>query len=126
MSSILEIEEQLARLRAGERPAYAGPAALYSFFNQRRIRQLNEEREELLRRRSLWKGPRKPKCRGPSVVEMAFAQIASYLFVFLFFGAIFVFLLWYTGILAYILWLVNAIRKVIGFFVSLLTEFIIN
>ena len=118
MSTFLEIDEQLSRLRSGDRPAYAGPTALYSFFNQRRVRQLNVEREELLRRQSLWKGPKKPKCRGPSIVEMAFAQIMSYVFVFLFFGAVFIFLLWYSGILAYILWLVDAIKSVIGIFVS--------
>ena len=122
MTTISEIDEQLARIENGEHPDYYGPKAFLDFFNRRKIRQLKEERHRLIRRDALWKGPDKPSCKGPSMFDLACSQIMSYGIALLLFSAIFTFILWYTGILSYILWIINAIIAIIGFFVSSLVN----
>ena len=119
--SLSEIDSQLERLKNGERPAFAGPEALSDMYAQRRRRQLRARREKLLRRAALWMPPPRPKCSGPTMCAMAMAQLCSYLSTVLLAGSAFVFLLWYFGILAYIIWLFKAIKAVIGCLVSSLS-----
>ena len=123
MTSISEIDEQLARLNRGEKPAFAGPMIFYDFYTARRKRWLLEQREKLSRRAAMWLPPVKPKCRGPSIVDMAIAQLCSYVSTVAILASTFVFMLWYFGILAYIIWFFKALRTFFGLFVSNLSFF---
>jgi hypothetical protein len=118
MSTIEEIDQLLERLERGEHPDFLGPRILYGFFARRLERQLLETRAILVRQTALWKPPPKPKCRGPSILDMACAQLTSYSLVAAVSLSLFIFVLWYTGILAFILWFIDAIRTFIGLFVS--------
>ena len=118
MNRISEIDDQLARIDRGEKPAFAGPMIFYDFYTARRKRALIEERETLSRRAALWLPPPPPKCKGPSVLDLAIAQLCSYVSTVLILLAAFIFMLWYFGILAYIIWFFKALRTLFGFFVS--------
>ena len=118
MTSISEIDDQLDRLDRGEKPAFAGPMMFYDFYTARRKRYLMEQREKLTRRAAMWLPPSSPKCRGPSIVDMAIAQLCSYVSTICILASAFIFLLWYFGILAYIIWFFKALKTLFGFFVS--------
>lgn len=112
-----DLEQQLALLDEGKTPAFAGPKRFHGVLARNRRRLINHKLKKQRRRASRWLSVKRTPCRGPSSFQMMYSQLAGYLLIFLLAVSLVWFVLWYFGIWKYLVYVFNAIGKLISGFV---------
>jgi hypothetical protein len=115
-----DLEAQLCLLDSGRIPEYSGPTRLHGVWARNRRRLIVRKLKKQKRRAARWLPQRKPRCKGPSALQVLLANIQSYFLLGALGLALIWFVLWYFGIWTYIVWLCNAIWSLISGIVSYL------
>jgi fatty acid desaturase len=98
----------LARYDDGQ-PELPGPRLFHKMFIFQRKRELRRLKQKAEQRERQWRLPKPVSCRGPSTIRIMCASIAAYVSCIAALGAVFLFLLWYSGILKVLIWLYRSL-----------------